>query len=63
MKTARCGVRRFTCGRGAKGGGLLAEGFVDSILFRDGQLESQINYHGMKPANIDALAREAARVA
>jgi len=23
---------------------------------------AEINYHGMKPANIDALAREAARV-
>ena len=30
--------------RGAQGGGLFAEGFVDSILFHEGQLERQINY-------------------
>ena len=41
-------------GRGAaqgagRGGGLFAEGFVDVILFRDGQLENQINYLADNP--------------
>ena len=40
-------------GRGAQGagtgGGLFAEGFVDVILFHDGQLENQINYLADNP--------------
>ena len=36
----------------SQGAGLFADGFVDSILFRDGQLESQINYLADNPRRL-----------
>ena len=35
-----------------RGGGLFAEGFTDVILFRDGQLENQINYLADNPRRL-----------
>ena len=51
IKGFKIGCNKAAQGAG-HGGGLFAEGFTDVILFRDGQLENQINYLADNPRRL-----------